>query len=101
MSNYMMKHYQEVISLFFDFNTALPPGSFINPSSVDLSFVLDNSADQTLLIDESLQVGDRDISVKVSGGSPGLNSQIKCVVTTDTGETYVSFARVFVWGEPS
>ena len=89
------------MELYFDFSTVVPPGSYIEPSSVELSFILDNSAEQTLLTEETLTVTDKGVSVKVGGGAPGLNSQIKCVVTTDTGETYVSFARVFVWGEPS
>lgn len=101
MSNYILKHYQEVIEVFFDFTTTLPSGSYIEPSSVELSFILNNSAEQTLLTEETLKVTDKTVSVKIEGGAPGLNSQVKCVVTTNTGETYVSVTSVFVWGEPS
>lgn len=98
MSNYTLKYSPDVQELYFDFSTILDPSEFISPESVQITFVKDISGD-IVIEEDTINILSKSVSVHISGGSPGLNPQIKCSASTTNGLAYSCIVDVLVWGE--
>lgn len=100
MSNYLLKYFEDVQELYFDFSTVLDPSDYILQDSAQIIFVKDTSGD-VVIEEDSKKVGSKVVTVNISSGSPGLNPQVKCTVNTANGLTYTTLVDVLVWGEGS